>query len=79
MYFSHEDQQWETVIIPEEEVDLYNLEGIGSNESDVLLCPSGDFQTDQSKVHIQNSVGAFVFIKLHCTHVSSLSTQVQFK
>jgi len=50
--FSPKDQQWETVIIPEEEVDLYNLEGIGSHESVVLLCPNGDFQTDQSKVPI---------------------------
>lgn len=43
--FLCKDHQWETVIIPEEEVVLYNLEGIG-HECDLLLYTNLDFQTD---------------------------------
>lgn len=46
MYFSCKDHQWETVIIPEEEVDLYSLEGTGTQKCDLLLHSSLDFQMD---------------------------------
>lgn len=46
MYFSYKDHQWETVIIPEEEVEQYSLEGTGTQNRDFLLHTTLDFQID---------------------------------
>lgn len=46
MCFLYKEHQWETVIIPEEEVDLYTLEGICTQKCNLLVHTNLEFQID---------------------------------
>lgn len=52
MYFSCKDHQWETVIIQEEDVNVYSLEGIWTQKWDLLLYSNLDFQSNFKLIQV---------------------------